>query len=255
MRRSRTLEKLRNNEVVRILSLGHYIPSYVHIATHFGFDTIWLDLEHKYLDDAEVQALLGRFHLCDIDAMVRPSTLEKSKLCRYLEEGASGLMIPHVSTREKANMIVDSVKFPPLGDRGIDPGAFDNDYNLGSGDYVEHANRETFVVLQIETPQAVENADAIAAVEGVDALFIGLADLGLRLGNNQQSLEQAIETIAAAARNRGIAWGCPTFTEEQMRQRANQGAQLLAAGSETMALKQVCGEWRQMLDAATRSNG
>lgn len=254
MRPSRTLSKIRNNEVVRITSIGNYIPSCVHIAAHFKFDAIWLDLEHKYIDDIGVQALLGRFHLHDIDCMVRPSTLEKSKLCRYLEEGAAGLMIPHVSTPEKAVMVINAVKFPPLGDRGYDPAGFDNDYNLFASNHVEQANQETFVVVQIETPQGLENVDAIAAVEGVDALFIGISDLRLRLGDNDANFEQAIDTIAMAARNRGKAWGCPVFNRDTMRKRIEQGAQCVAIGSENTALKQMYGEWNRMLDEMIESN-
>lgn len=68
----------------------------------------------------EVEALLAFSHLFDIDIMLRPPTLEKTRLYRYLEDGAAGLMIPHVSTAGKAKMLVDAVKFPPLGDRGLD---------------------------------------------------------------------------------------------------------------------------------------
>ena len=117
MRRSKTLARFRNNEAVRLCNLGHYIPAFVKHAAHYGFDAIWLDLEHRLIDEREVQALLAFAHLADIDIMLRPPTLEKTRLYRYLEDGASGLMIPHVSTPEKAQMLVDAVKFPPLGDR------------------------------------------------------------------------------------------------------------------------------------------
>ena len=118
MRSSKTRARLRNNEVVRICALGHFIPSYIRHAAHFGFDCIWLDLEHRSMHEREVQALLAYFHLYDIDCMVRPPTLEKTRLYRYLEDGATGLMIPHVSTPEKAQMLADAVKFPPLGRPG-----------------------------------------------------------------------------------------------------------------------------------------
>ena len=81
-------------------------------------------------------------------------------------------MIPHVSTVEKAWMLVDAVKFPPLGDRGLDGAGLDSDFILAGGDdYIDAANRETFLVVQIETPEAVANVDEIAAVEGIDALL------------------------------------------------------------------------------------
>jgi len=239
MRKSKTLARLRADEPVRLCCLGHFIPAYIRHAAHFGFDCIWLDLEHRAMSDREVQALLAYFHLFDIDCMLRPATLEKTRLYRYLEDGASGLMIPHVSTVEKARMLVDAVKFPPLGDRGLDGAGLDSDFYLAGGDdYVEAANQETFLVVQIETPQAIENVDAIAAVPGIDGLFIGPGDLGLRMRRTKTSLtmEQAIEKVSAAARKHGKAWGCPGGSAEQVKQLHEQGAQLINYGGEFIVL-------------------
>lgn len=242
MRRSRTLAKLRNNEPVRICAMSHFIPSFVRHAAHFGYDCIWLDLEHRNLNDQEVQSLLAFFHLFDIDCMLRSRTLEKSRLYRYLEDGATGLMIPHVSTEEKAKMLVDYVKFPPLGDRGLDGAGLDTDFFLDGGpDYPERANAETFLVVQIETPEAVENVEAIAAVEGVDGIFVGPGDLGLRLRHmkNGPTLEEAIAKVAAAAGRQKMPWGCPAGTLEDMKRRRDQGAQLIAHGGDYGAIMQM----------------
>ena len=89
-------------------------PPYGRIAAEAGFDAIWLDLEHRWISDGQVQALLAYFHLCDIDCIIRPATLEKSRLSRYLEDGATGLMIPHVSNPELAMAIVRAVKSQSL---------------------------------------------------------------------------------------------------------------------------------------------
>jgi 2-keto-3-deoxy-L-rhamnonate aldolase RhmA len=242
MRSSKTLARFRNNETVRLCALGHFIPSYIRHAAHFGFDCIWLDLEHRNMDDREVQALMAFFHLYDIDCMLRPPTLEKTRLYRYLEDGATGLMIPHVSTPEKAKMLADAVKFPPIGDRGTDGAGLDSDFYLqGGGDYPEQANAETFLVVQIETPQAVENVDAIAAVEGVDGMFVGPGDLGLRLKHTVggPTLEQCYERVAQAAKKHGKAWGCPAGTTEDMQKRYDQGGRLLAHGGEFLALMRM----------------
>ena len=118
MRKSKTLARIRAGEHVRTCVLGHYIPAFICHAARAGYDCIWLDLEHRALTIHQNQALFAFSHLYDIDIMVRAPTLEKTGLYRYLEDGAAGLMIPHVSTAEKARMLVDSVKFPPLGDRG-----------------------------------------------------------------------------------------------------------------------------------------
>ena len=248
MRKSKTLAKIRAGEPVRMCVMGHFIPPYVHMAARAGFDCIWLDLEHRLIDEREVQALLAQFHLADIDCMLRPPTLEKSRLYRYLEDGATGLMIPHVSTVEQARSLVQAVKFPPMGDRGIDGVGFDTYYTLTNREeYTEHANRETFLVVQIETPEGVNNAEQIAGLDGVTGLFVGPSDLGLRLSKFQglPSLEECIAQVAHAAEQYGKAWGLPAGTPDQLKKYHEMGAQLLAHGSEYGALK-------GMLDASAR---
>jgi 2-keto-3-deoxy-L-rhamnonate aldolase RhmA len=215
--------------------LGHFIPAYIRHAAEYGFDCIWLDMEHRAFTEREIQALLAYFHLFDIDCMLRPPTFEKTRLYRFLEDGATGFLIPHVSTAEKAQMLADSVKFPPLGDRGLDGASLDSDFiHQGGDDYTEAANRETFLVVQIETLQAVENVDEIAAVEGVDGLFIGPGDLGLRIRRTQTdwTLESARQRVAEAAKRHGKAWGCPAGSEDEVRTLYDQGAQLVAFGGD-----------------------
>ncbi len=136
------------------------------------------------MSDREAQALLAYFYLFDIDCMLRPPTLEKTRLYRYLEDGATGLMIPHVSTAEKARMLVDAVKFPPIGDRGLDGAGLDSDFILAGGeDYIEAANRETLVCVQLEEEAAIHNAEEILAVDHVDVFFVGPADLSQSMGH------------------------------------------------------------------------
>ncbi len=242
MRKSKSLEKLRAGQPVRMCSLGHFVPAYVRHAAHFGYDCIWLDLEHRTMSDREIQALLAYFHLADIDCMLRAPTLEKTRLYRYLEDGATGLMIPHVSTAEKAKMLVESVKFPPIGDRGIDGAGLDSDFYLQGGeDYTDAANRETFLVVQIETPEAVENVDEIAAVDGVDGMFVGPGDLGLRIRTSGLDLtvDQAMARTAEAAKKHGKAWGCPAATPERVRELRELGANLIAYGGDFGAFMEM----------------
>ncbi len=236
MRRSKTLAKLRAGEPVRMCSLGHFNPAYVRHAAHHKYDCIWFDLEHRAMSEREVQAMLAFFHLFDIDCMLRAPTLEKTRLYRYFEDGAAGLMIPHVSTPERARELVQAVKFPPIGDRGLDGAGLDSDFFLRGGpDYPAEANRETFLVVQIETPQAVENADAIAAVDGVDVLFIGPADLSLRidqLSAGDLTLDQAVDRVAAAAAKHGKNWGQPGFSAEHINQLWEKGARMVSHGGD-----------------------
>ena len=236
MRKSKTLEKFREGRCSRVCGLGHYIPFFVRHAAHVGYDLIWLDLEHRMMSDREVQSLLALCHYNDIDCMVRPPTQEHSRLYRYLEDGATALMMPLISDAETAQRIVNALKFPPLGNRGLDGAGLDADFGLDvfrpNSTYTDDINRETFVVVQIETLEALQNVDEIASVPGIDALFVGPGDLGLRLDqvepNAQIALDEAIGQVAEIARKNKIAWGMPAGTPQRITELREMGAQLLA---------------------------
>lgn len=241
MRKSKVLAKLRAGKVARVCSTGSPLGTFPALAAHFHYDGIWVDAEHRVWDPREVDAMIARHHLADIDCLWRPATKEKNALYRLLEDGAAGLMIPHVSTPEQARDLVQCVKFPPLGDRGLDGGGRDASFWVGAPkDYTTQANRETFLVVQIETAQALENAAAIAAVPGVDVLFIGPADIALRLGCtpsvNDPKMMEVQKKVAVAAKQHGKAWGRPVGTQEDARVLIGLGAQLVAFGSEFGAL-------------------
>ena len=237
MRKSRVIEKFRTGDCATFAALGHYIPFYIRHAAENDFDGIWLDLEHRAMEVREVQSLLSMCHQFNIDCMVRSPTLERTFLYRYFEDGASGLLMPLVDDPIEAKHIARSVKFPPIGNRGLDGAGLDSDYQLASKGFVEAANLETFVIVQIETLNALENAEAIAAVEGIDGLFVGPGDLGLRLSltDSAPDLDEAIETVATAAKNCGKVWGIAGGDPAQWTRWRTMGAQLLiGAGDFTL---------------------
>lgn len=217
------------------------------LAAHFHYDGVWLDAEHRVWEPREADAMLARHHAADVDCLWRPPTKEKNALYRLLEDGASGLMIPHVSSADEARALVRAMKFPPLGDRGFCGGGRDANFWVGKPeDYVAQANKETFLTVQIETPEALDQVDEIAAVPGVDILFLGPGDMSLRLGctaavSDPQMLEVQ-KKIAAAAQKSGKAWGRPVGTAEDVRIITALGAQLVAFGSEFGGLFQHLAE-------------
>lgn len=233
MRKSKTLARIRKGDPARVCALGTYSPPYVALAARAGYDCIWLDLEHKAMGNVEVQALLAYARIYDIDVVVRTPTREKVGLYRFLEDGATGLMVPHVSNADEARALVMATKFPPLGDRGLDNAGFDSDFRIDPDNaaYAANANAETFLAIQIETPAAVDNCEEISAVPGVDILFVGPGDLGFRLAlegdPDGARLESAHERVARTAEAHGIAWGCPAGGES-IPHRIGQGARFLA---------------------------
>jgi 2-keto-3-deoxy-L-rhamnonate aldolase RhmA len=237
MRTSKILAKIRAGKVARVCSTGSPIHMLPALAAHFHYDGIWVDAEHRAWDAREAQSMIACHHAADIDCLWRPPTKEKNALYRLLEEGASGLMIPQVGTPEEARTLVQAVKFPPMGDRGFCGGGRDAAFWVGAPkDYTAQANRETFLTVQIETPDALANVDAIAAVPGVDVLFLGPGDMSLRFGCsagvNDPKMLEVQKQIAAACKKHGKAWGRPVGSAEDARVIIELGAQLVAYGSE-----------------------
>jgi 2-keto-3-deoxy-L-rhamnonate aldolase RhmA len=240
MRKSKVLTKLRQGQPARLAMLGHFIPPFIAYAAHEGYDGIWLDLEHRAMEQREVQALLALFHHYDIDCMLRPATREKALLYRYLEDGATGLIVPHVSDAETAHDLVNKVRYPPIEDRGLAGIGLDANYGLDS-DVVQHANSETFLFVQIETVEAVNNLEAIATVEGIDGLYIGPADLGLRMSfepdatrKNMSEVMLKVATVCAAHEK---AWGSFAVREADVEAQVELGANLLVWGADFMLLR------------------
>lgn len=254
MRKSKIAARLRAGEPVRLAMMGHFLPPFIAYAAHEGYDGIWLDLEHRPMDNREVQALMAFFHLYDIDCLLRPATTDKAMLYRYLEDGVTALMMPQVPDAKTAREIVQKVKFPPLGDRGIEGRGLESDYGLSAAgeQLAAHALGETLLAIQIETPQALAEVETIAAIEGVDMLFFGPADMGLRLpytpATAGMTVEEAMRVVAETARKYGKAWGSMPRTAEQVRQFHALGGQLLVWGTDIVLMRNGLAQTRRDLD-------
>lgn len=246
MRNSKILAKIRAGQPARLTMMGHYLPPFIAYSAQFGYDGIWLDLEHRAMDAREVQALLAFFHLYDIDCLVRPPTREKTQLYRYFEDGAAGLVIPQVSTPEEARDLVQKVKFPPVGDRGIEGGGLEGNYGLDTAIYgaklADHALQETFLILQIETPDGLANLDEILAVPGVDGVYVGPGDMGLRMRLKPEEQRVAgralMEQVAAACKKHNKVWGYFAGPADDLRTQRELGAQLMLWGVDFRLLRE-----------------
>jgi 4-hydroxy-2-oxoheptanedioate aldolase len=240
VRRSKVLAKLRSGRFARFCATGHFLPFFLRHAAHLNYDGVWLDLEHRTMDNREVQAFIAACYYNDIDCMIRPQTLWRSHLYHYLDDGATGFMIPFVSTGAIARQVVEAIKFPPLGNRGIDGAGLDGDYTLEAwrpgSTYFDDANQETFILAQIETPEAVENIEEIASTPGIDCLFVGPGDMGYRLkvagSATDLTLASVIERVSDAARRHGVAWGITAGSVEEIRRYRALGAQIVPWGGD-----------------------
>lgn len=225
-------------------------------AARAGFDAIWLDSEHNTWERREIQRMISLHHMADIDCIVRTGSRNPTDLYRLLEDGATAVLIPMVNSRKEAEDLVRATKFAPLGQRGVDGGGMDNSFGLKGRDYgyFQIANRETLLIVQIETLEALDAVDEIAATPGLDGLFIGPGDLALRLQCpmdwTQPAMQKAQARIAAAAAKNGIAWGRPARTQDDIQALAAAGARLIAHGSDFGAVSAMMPQFGKRFDEA-----
>lgn len=186
------------------LSIGS--PAVTELAAEVGFDWVLIDLEHGCESEAalpnQLRALRGSRTL----AIVRVSAPHPDLISRVLDWGADGIMVPHVDTVAQARHCVDAAYYPPVGHRGVSRTvrAYGYGMRLPTGEMPK-----PIILAQIETAEGVTNAGQIAAVEGIDALFIGPADLSYDLKARQSVLpyDDCLDAIAKAAREHGKGCG------------------------------------------------
>ena len=183
MRTSRVKAKLQRNEPTLITCLHLTDPSVHELTSLMGFDGIWMDMEHHAYSLETATSLMRAARVGTSDIVARPAKGEFMRMQRMLEAGAQAIMYPRCDDAQEAAEVVKWMKFPPLGQRGFDGGNPDMPYcSMPMDQYVREANEQTLLVLQIEQLNTVEHVEEIAAVEGVDVLFVGKGDLSLQSG-------------------------------------------------------------------------
>jgi 4-hydroxy-2-oxoheptanedioate aldolase len=242
MRASRICAKLDRDLPVLLTTLHLADSSVFELASLMGFDGIWLDLEHHAHSLETAQNLMRAARIGESDVVARPAKGEFMRLGRLLEAGAQGIMYPRCDDAAEAAEVIKWAKFPPLGKRGCDGGNPDMPYcSMPLEQYLREANRETFVVIQIEEESALRNVDEIAAVDGVRVIFLGPGDfssLGGFAGQwDHPRLQQACEQIATAARRHGKHWGRPVFSVADAKKCIAMGARFLAHCSDMNLVK------------------
>jgi 4-hydroxy-2-oxoheptanedioate aldolase len=243
MRLSTVKAKLAGNEPVLLTTLHLTDPSLYELASLMGFDGIWMDMEHHgYALETALTLMRAARVAAGVDIMVRPAKGEFMRLGRMLEAGAQGIMYPRCDDAAEARQVVTWSKFTPLGRRGFDGSNPDMPYcTLPIDSYIREANAQTFIVIQIEDQHALENAGAIAEVEGVDVLLLGPADFSILGGFPgdfaHPRLQDAVKRIAAAANATGKHWGVPVGSVEQAKKLLDQGARFLCHGADIIMIK------------------
>jgi 4-hydroxy-2-oxoheptanedioate aldolase len=212
------------------------------ICAGSGFDWLLLDGEHSPLDLRTMLAQLQAAAPYPAHVVARPPTGDPVLIKQMLDIGAQSLLIPMVETAEQARMLVRATRYPPRGFRGVGAGIARAARWGRVGNYAEQADDQVCLLLQIETRAGLENIDAIAALEGVDGIFLGAADLSASLGHIGQpqhpevvaAMEKAIRTIIAHGKAPGLLATDETVAANYLA----QGAQFVAVGVDVLLLAQ-----------------
>lgn len=251
-------QKLERGEVAIACGVGRFLHhNFLQaLGMQGGFDAVWFDMEHvgNSIEQLEIGTLAARSQ--GLDSFVRLPPTDYSIVSRSLESGASGIMAAQVRSAQQTEEIVQWAKYAPRGWRGLNTGSYDARFGtVPAKEHCERANKETLVFIQIEAVEALEECEAIAAVPGVDMLFVGPADLSQALGVtgdfwNPKCLE-GVERVAAACRRQGKWWGIVPPDPKYAAMCVEKGCQLLSITSDgrlwNAGIQQVKGLYKDFL--------
>jgi 4-hydroxy-2-oxoheptanedioate aldolase len=229
------IQRLRDGQLVRVMLFsGLASPKLIEIAGIVGnFHGLWIDQEHSAVPHSQLELMLMASRAVGLDAFARVPPTDYATVMRPMEAGCSGVMIAQVRTLAEVEQAVQWAKYPPQGIRGLFSSTVESRYGkVDMGTHITNANRDRWLSIQIETTEAVEIADEIAATEGVDWLFVGPADLSVALGVPGQFLHPkciaALERVSAACKRAGKHWGVLSKDAEHARTCRELGCQLFS---------------------------
>lgn len=195
MRKSRVLKEVREGRVATMLKSNLHHPAVMELAGLAGFSAVWICNEHVPSDWSRLEHCIRAAKNFDTDTVVRISKGSYSEYLKPFEADAAAIMVPHVTSADEVKRIVDFCRCHPLGRRPMDGGNADGQYcQVPPEDYVRFCNEEKMIIVQIESPEAVEVVGEIAAVEGIDCVLFGPGDYSHRIGRYGQIHHPEVET-------------------------------------------------------------
>jgi 2-dehydro-3-deoxyglucarate aldolase/4-hydroxy-2-oxoheptanedioate aldolase len=237
-------DRLAAGKIVRTMHVvGYATPRVIELfGIHGDFHAFWFDQEHSAISHQELELMLIACRATGKDAFARVPPTDYATVMRPMETGCSGVMIAQVRTLDEVKQCVAWAKYPPVGVRGTFLSNAETQYGkVGPAAHIVAANRDRWVSIQIETPEAVEIVDKIAAVDGVDWLFVGPVDLSVTLGVPGEFMHPkciaALERVAAAAKKAGKPWGILSRDIEHARRARELGCQLFSVIGDVDCLK------------------
>src|SRR4051794_7715787 len=232
-------------------------PATAEALGYSGFDFLVVDMEHVPIEVSDLATILRAIGCTPADAVVRLAWNDQVLVKRVLDAGAQTIMLPFVQTVEEARAAVSFAKYPPQGVRGV--AAVHRGSRFGRAvDYLKRANDEVAVIVQLETPEAIALLPEIAAVPGIDALFIGPGDLAAAMGHIGNIAHPDVQTLIEHAAKLAHAAGKPVGivgpTPEMVQRFINYGYGYVAIASDIAMMTGRATEWLSVLRGTPLQN-
>lgn len=245
MRPNRVKKTLREGGVAIGTSAFEFAsPGLGRLAAGAGADFLFMDMEHSGWSEETIKMLIATSRVADLPTIVRVPATQYHLIARVLDVGADGVMVPMCESAEQARLLVQSAKYPPVGRRGSAFGIAHDDYPSGNAvAKIREANAETWLCALVETVTGIENVDAIAAVDGIDVVWLGHFDLSNSMGIATQFTHpdylRAVDRLVAACRKHGKAPGHLVHNVPDGRAKLAQGFRCLSYSSDMWLFKQA----------------
>ncbi|CAN5920591.1 HpcH/HpaI aldolase/citrate lyase family protein [soil metagenome] len=216
------------------LNLGSSVTA--EIVGLAGFDWVLIDLEHGAGGEKDVLYQLQALEHTPTAPIIRVESAERQRIHRVLDLGAEGIMCPRVTTVEEAQRVVSALRYPPEGSRGVAKMVRATGFGQHFADYYQQAKENILGVVQIETVGVLDHLEAVAALDGVDVLFVGPADLSMEMGIFGQfdhpRFKEALKATVAAAEQAGKATGILIFNPDDYKMYHDLGIRMIACGAD-----------------------
>jgi len=218
------------------LSLGSITAA--RFLARAGFPWLTVDIEHSLVDWETATHMFASIADAGCTALARVPANRHDHIKRVLDNGAHGIVVPMVNSRAEAEAAVSAALYPPVGTRSVGGSVHAMNFGTNAIDYYAHVNEEVLIILQCEHIKAVEDADAIFSVPGIDAIFVGPNDLAASMRSKDgkppsgEATSQAMKHILATCRKYGVAPGVHCMSAEEARCRVEEGWQFVAVTSE-----------------------
>ena len=226
LRKNRIKQKVANGETA-FIAMGITHPDDIDAFGPNGFDGVWLEGEHGWVDPSELGNLTRACDIWGMTSVARINANDQGLIYRTLDRGAQAIVVPHVNTREEAENVVEGGKFAPIGKRGL----FTSRQGYGVSNYYQKANEETALMVLIEDIAAWENLDSILEVDGIDAFFVAPSDFAASMGyigefdhpEVKDKIEDSLKRIIKSGRT-----AATLASQENVRKFVQMGVQIIS---------------------------